>query len=223
MIRRIEKLENLARRYQEEKKAMVEEQIVARGITSKDVIDAMLLVPRHLFIPGQYEDFAYDDRPLPIGHDQTISQPYIVALMTEVLELKGNEKVMEVGTGSGYQAAILGLIAERVITIEVNPALAEGASNLLKELGFENIRVVVGDGSQGFEEEAPYDAIVVTAASPQVPEPLYNQLKEGGRLVIPVGSTEEQVLIKLTKYNGFEEERLCGCRFVPLIGKYGFK
>jgi len=203
---------------------MVENQLIARGINDARVIRAFLKVPRHLFVPeGELEE-AYDDHPLPIGDGQTISQPYMVALMTQCLELKGDERVLEVGTGSGYQTAILAELAREVYTIERIEGLAKRAKDVLTGLGYENIHYRVGDGTEGWEEFAPYDAIIVTAAAPKVPPPLIEQLAEGGRLVAPIGRRFGQELVRVRKEKGrLREEDICGCVFVPLIGKYGWR
>jgi protein-L-isoaspartate(D-aspartate) O-methyltransferase len=202
---------------------MVERQIARRGITSPRILEAFSEVPRHMFIPTSQHLFAYEDGPLPIGKGQTISQPYIVAYMTKHLKLEGEERVLEIGTGSGYQAAILGKLAAEVYSIERHASLAETAAQLLKELGFENIWVHVGDGTQGLPEFAPYDAIMVTAAAPDVPAPLLDQLAEGGRLIMPVGGRIGQVL-HLYQRQGkeFKQKVLAPVAFVPLIGDHGW-
>ena len=206
--------------YAELRRRMVETQIVARGIKDERVIKAMLKVPRHEFVPLEYRHMAYNDHPLPIGFGQTISQPYIVALMTEALELKPTDKVLEVGTGSGYQAAILGEICREVYTIEIIPELAERAKRTLKRLGYRNVFVKCGDGFLGWPEKAPFDAIIVTCAAPFVPPPLVQQLAEGGRLVIPVGADPYQVLMRLRKVRGrVKFERMIECLFVPMTGE----
>lgn len=198
---------------------MVESQIKARGIKDPRVLSAMLKVERHLFVPKEYQSLAYNDQPLPIGEGQTISQPYIVALMTELLELKGEEKVLEVGTGSGYQAAILAELAKEVYTIEIIETLANSAKKLLTELGYKNIFVKTGDGYLGWPEASPFDAIIVTCAPDHIPKPLLDQLKEGGRLVIPVG-TYSQELKKITKHHGlFETKDILPVIFVPMTGE----
>ena len=218
------KVEIIARRYQTERERMIEEQIISRGIKDIRVIDAMRKIPRHIFVSKEFEAEAYSDGPTSIGYEQTISQPYIVALMSEALELKGEEKVLEIGTGSGYQAAILSLLAKDIYTMEIIPALAASSSVLFEELELKNIRVIVGDGSGGYEPSAPYDAIIVTAAAPELPPPLLNQLTDGGRLVIPIGEEESQILYKVTKEGlSYKKEELCPCRFVNLVGRYGFK
>ncbi len=204
---------------------MVETQIIARGIKDERLIAAMRKVPRHLFLDEALWPQAYEDYPLPIGERQTISQPYIVALMTEKLRLKGHESVLEIGTGSGYQTAILAELAERVYSIERIASIAKRARKILDDLKYTNVLIKVGDGTLGWDEYAPYDAIIVTAASPYVPKPLLDQLKEGGRLVIPVGGECSQDLIVYTKIgeNKYEEENCGSCRFVKLIGAYGWK
>lgn len=198
---------------------MVESQIKARGVKDPRVLSAMLKVERHLFVPQEYQSLAYNDQPLPIGEGQTISQPYIVALMTELLELKGEEKVLEVGTGSGYQAAILAELAKEVYTIEIIETLANSAKKLLTELGYKNIFVKTGDGYLGWPEASPFDAIIVTCAPDHIPRPLLEQLKEGGRLVIPVG-TYSQELKKITKHRDqFETKDITPVIFVPMTGE----
>ncbi len=211
--------------YRTARERMVETQIKMRGIKDDKVIKAMLKVPRHLFVEEALRDQAYGDFPLPIGEGQTISQPYIVALMTEALELKGTERVLEVGTGSGYQTAILAEIALWVYTIEKYPTLQERAKRiLLQELNYRNITFKIGDGSLGWKEASPFDAIIVTAASPQIPPPLIEQLAEGGRIVIPVGDAFSQMLVKGVKKGGLlHTKNLEPVRFVKLIGAYGFK
>jgi len=197
---------------------MVETQIKARGVKDSRVLSAMLKVERHLFVPRDLETSAYADQPLPIGEGQTISQPYIVALMTELLELKGNEKVLEVGTGSGYQAAILAELAKEVYTIEIVERLATSAKNLLLTLGYQNVNVKAGDGYLGWPDVAPFDAVIVTAAPDHIPKPLLDQLKEGGRMVLPVGSYT-QVLKKIVKRSGrFETTDTIPVIFVPMTG-----
>jgi protein-L-isoaspartate(D-aspartate) O-methyltransferase len=202
---------------------MVETQIKARGIKDEMVLEAMRKVPRHLFVPLESVDSAYSDRPLPIGHGQTISQPYMVAVMTEALGLQGGEKVLEVGTGSGYQAAVLAEVADRVVTTERVPELARQARVTLRDLGYANIEVVVTDGSAGYLPGAPYQAVIVTAGAPDIPAALVDQLTEGGRLVIPVGNSYQQTLTRVTRHGREQKtERLEGCVFVPLIGEYGW-
>ncbi len=210
--------------YRLARERMVESQIKARGIKDERVLKAMLKVPRHLFVDEALRDQAYGDFPLPIGEGQTISQPYIVALMTEALELKGNERVLEVGTGSGYQTAILAELALWVYTIERFPTLLERAKKVLTELGYKNISFKLDDGTLGWKEVAPFDAIIVTAASPDIPPPLVEQLSEGGRIVIPVGDEFSQTLIKGVKKGGkLHTKALEPVRFVKLVGAYGFK
>lgn len=202
---------------------MVERQIRARGLRHPRVLAAMLEVPRHLFVPEEYRLAAYEDRPLPIGHGQTISQPYMVAAMTAALDPGPEDRVLEVGTGSGYQAAVLARLAREVITIERHPSLAARAERVLAELGYTNVRVVVGDGSLGYPEAQPYNGILVTAAAPAVPETLRAQLAVGGRLVIPVGTLGFQELVVETRRpTGYVREVREGCVFVPLIGAYGY-
>jgi protein-L-isoaspartate(D-aspartate) O-methyltransferase len=189
-------------------------------ITDKRVIDAMEHVPRELFVPPTSRHLAYEDIPLPIEMGQTISQPFIVALMTEALELRGTERVLEVGTGSGYQAAILAELAYWVISVERHPALVQAARQILNRLGYKNIEVHLADKNLGWRAAAPYDGIIVTAGAPRVPQELLDQLAEGGRLVIPVGSRYEQQLLKVTRQDGrTSTQDLGGCRFVPLIAK----
>ena len=198
---------------------MVEIQIKARGIKDPRVLSAVLKVERHLFVPKSAQVSAYADQPLPIGEGQTISQPYIVALMTELLELRGEEKVLEIGTGSGYQAAILGELAKEVYTIEIVEPLATSAKRLLQDLGYRNIAVRAGDGYLGWPEAAPFDAIIVTCAPDRIPKPLLEQLKEGGRLVVPVG-TYSQSLKKITKRSGkIETKDITPVIFVPMTGE----
>jgi len=201
-----------------EREAMVERQIRARGVRDPRVLEAMRQVPRHKFVLPSLQAQAYQDTPLPIGLDQTISQPYMVALMTELLELKGPEKVLEVGTGSGYQAAILAELAEQVYTIERIPELAAAARQRLQELGYHNVTVRVGDGTLGWPEEAPFEAIIVTAGGQTVPPALKEQLAEGGRLVIPVGGYRMQDLLRLRRHGDkYDLENFGPCAFVPLI------
>ncbi len=209
--------------YDKEREHMVESQLVLRGIKDRRVLDAMRQVPRHLFIPKDMRDLAYCDGPLPIGQGQTISQPYIVALMTELLELTGQEKVLELGTGSGYQAAILSRLVSQVYSVERHAALAEQAEKVFAQLGYDNIVISVGDGTLGWPEHSPYDAIIVTAAAPDVPQPLMEQLADGGRLVAPVGSRWSQVLAKVKRQGEtLTKEHLTAVAFVPLVGKYGW-
>jgi protein-L-isoaspartate(D-aspartate) O-methyltransferase len=203
---------------------MVKTQLISRGIRDKRVLDAMRKVPRHLFVGEALQDRVYDDMALSIGEGQTISQPYMVAVMTELLELRGNEKVLEVGTGSGYQAAILAELAKTVYTIERIAALAERAEDKFRSLGYENIFVKVGDGTLGYPEQAPFDRIIITAGTPKIPDPLTDQLAEGGIAVGPVGDRFSQQLIKIRKSPGkTTREFSTPCVFVPLIGEYGWK
>jgi protein-L-isoaspartate(D-aspartate) O-methyltransferase len=198
---------------------MVETQIKARGVKDRRVLSALLKVERHRFVPKEYLNSAYADQPLPIGEGQTISQPYIVGLMTELLELKGDEKVLEIGTGSGYQAAILAELAKEVYTVEIVESLASTAKNRLLELGYQNVRVKSGDGYLGWPEAAPFDAILVTAAPDHIPKPLIDQLKEGGRMVLPVGS-DAQELKKIVKRSGkVETTDIIPVLFVPMTGE----
>jgi len=203
---------------------MVETQIAHRGIRDERTLDAMRTIPRHLFVDEAMWDQAYNDYPLPIGEKQTISQPYIVALMTEALKLEPKDRVLEIGTGSGYQTAILATIAEWVYTIERIRALAIRARKTLDHLHLYNVSLRIGDGTVGWEEYRPYDAIIVTAGSPDVPQPLVNQLADGGRLVIPVGDRYSQTLYRLTKKEEeLKKEDLGGCRFVDLVGNHGWR
>lgn len=203
---------------------MVSEQIVSRGIRDECLLDALRHIPRHWFVPEEYANVAYNDGPLPIGHGQTISQPYIVALMTELLELGGDEIVLEVGTGSGYQAALLALLAQQVHTIERHAALAEKAEKVLLRLGLTNVVVHVGDGSMGLPQYAPFKAIMITAAAPHVPQPLFDQLDEGGRLVLPEGGTGGQMLDRWRKQGSeYRQEHITPVAFVPLRGQHGWK
>jgi protein-L-isoaspartate(D-aspartate) O-methyltransferase len=207
-----------------ERQRMVEQQIRARDIYDQHVLEAMRTVPRHRFIPSENLPHAYMDGPLPIGCGQTISQPYIVALMTQMLRLNGDETVLEVGTGSGYQAAILASLVRKVITIERFPELAKNAAKVLKELGFTNVEVHVGDGSLGWQEQAPYQAIMVTAAAPLTPKSLLSQLDDHGRLVIPVGEQWGQYLERWIRQGmEFNREVLIPVAFVPLRGEEGWK
>lgn len=207
-----------------QREKMIQEQLVSRGITSQRVIEAFRKVPRHLFVEDGLIYQAYGDYPLPISEGQTISQPYIVALMTQSLDLKENDTVLEIGTGSGYQTAILAELASKVYSIERFGTIASKARKLLDELGYHNVMIIIGDGTKGYDKKAPYDAIIVTAAAPYIPDPLIAQLKDDGRLIIPVGGEYSQELIKLTKLDkGFKEESLGGCRFVKLIGEYGWE
>jgi protein-L-isoaspartate(D-aspartate) O-methyltransferase len=199
---------------------MVHEQIEARGVRDSRVLQAMREVPRHEFVPPTFRNLAYHDRPLPIGHEQTISQPYIVAYMTEQLAPKRSDRVLEVGTGSGYQAAILSKLVAQVYSIEIVPELASRAAQDLQRLGYGNVEVKAGDGYQGWPEHAPFDAIIVTCAPNHVPAPLAEQLKEGGRMMIPVGDPGEQTLYLLEKHSGkLERQAVLPVRFVPMTGR----
>ena len=207
--------------YVQKRAQMVQKDIRGRGVKDPMVLEAMEKIPRHLFVDESFKEKAYADHPLPIGEGQTISQPYVVALMTEALRLRPEERVLEIGTGSGYQAAVLAEIVKEVYTIEIRKPLTESASKRLQELGYKNIQVKCADGYFGWEEVAPFDAIIVTAASNLIPPPLLKQLKEGGRLIIPVGSTTfHQTLTLVTKEKGdLQVEQLGGVIFVPLIGE----
>lgn len=210
--------------YDEARFDMVETQVMSRGIRDESVIRAMREVPRHLFVPESRRDQAYHDRPLPIGQSQTISQPYIVAYMTAALQLGGQEKVLEIGTGSGYQTAVLSRLAKTVISIERIEPLATAAMERLASLGYGNVRCVIGDGSQGYPDEAPYDAIMMTAAAPQVPVPLQEQLADGGRLVGPVGGRYDQLLVRVWRRGSqWDRETLVPVIFVPLVGTHGWQ
>ncbi|RJP32866.1 MAG: protein-L-isoaspartate(D-aspartate) O-methyltransferase [Actinobacteria bacterium] len=203
---------------------MLRHQIAARGIKNPRVLEAMSRVPRHLFVPERLADRAYDDSPLPISDGQTISQPYMVAWMTELLEIAEAAKVLEVGTGSGYQAAILCELAGEVFSIEKYPDLARAAEERLSILGYDNLRIRVGDGTLGWPEEAPFTGIIVTAGAPSVPQPLLEQLADGGRLVIPVGPAGMQMLNVIRRHgNDYRASDEGNCVFVPLVGKFGWK
>src|SRR5580693_2607186 len=203
---------------------MIETQLRRRGITDAAVLAAIEGVPRHEFVAEEFRARAYDDVPLPIGDNQTISQPYIVAAMTAALHLRPSERVLEVGTGCGYQAAILSRLAKIVFTVESRSELASSAAARLDRLGFENVHVHCGDGTLGLPELSPFDAILVAAAAPSVPEPLRAQLAEGGRLILPVGGADNQELLRIERHgNSFETRALEACRFVPLIGYHGWK
>ncbi|MBI5343928.1 MAG: protein-L-isoaspartate(D-aspartate) O-methyltransferase [Deltaproteobacteria bacterium] len=210
--------------YAKARQQMVETQIIHRGIRDKEVIDAMLTVPRHLFVEEALHAQAYGDHPLPIGEKQTISQPYMVALMTEALGLKDRkDKVLEIGAGSGYQSAVLSLLSDRVCSIERIPSLAARAKKALDDLHCSNVIIKIGDGTMGWLEEAPFDAIIAAASSPDVPPAYIEQLKMNGRLVMPIGPEETQDLVKITKTpNGLRTELLGACRFVKLIGRWGW-
>jgi len=205
------------------RKRMVDEQLAARGIGDRRVLSAMATTPRHSFVDEALRERAYDDHPLPIGHGQTISHPYTDALMTEALELQGTERVLEIGTGSGYQTAILARLCANVFSIERIAALATRARRVLDQLSLYNVALRVGDGTIGWNAEAPFDAIIVTAGTPQLPRPLLSQLRSGGRLVVPIGEEDAQALLRLrVDGSGVTEEYIGDCRFVKLLGRYGF-
>jgi protein-L-isoaspartate(D-aspartate) O-methyltransferase len=214
-------------RFKKPRLRMVESQIKSRSISDVRVLKAMETIPRHLFVDEGLIDQAYYDSPLPIGEHQTISQPYIVALMTEALELKGRDRVLEIGTGSAYQTAVLASLADRVFSVERIATLAAGARKILDALNIYNVAIRVGDGSYGWKEEAPFDAIIITAAVPEIPRYLVEQIVLGGRMVVPVGNREVQSLYKLTRSaedpQEIKTEDLGGCRFVSLIGESGWK
>lgn len=211
-------------KYAKERERMVSRQIAARGIDDERLLQAMRTVPRHMFTSPEHENLAYSDGPLPIGQGQTISQPYIVALMTDLLALKGDEIVLEVGTGSGYQAAVLAHMARIVFSVERYEDLAQRARRVLMKLGYDNVHVHVGDGSQGLSEYAPYQGIMVTAAAPRVPKPLLEQLEDGGRLVLPVGSLGGQILERwIRQGDDYESQSVTPVAFVPLRGEYGWE
>lgn len=202
---------------------MLSEHLAGRGVSNSRVLEAFRTVPRESFVPPSLSDLAYEDNPLDIGIGQTISQPYTVAFMTQLLDPQPAEIILEVGTGSGYQAAILSRLCQRVYTIERFEELGKKAEKVLRQLGYDNVEIIIGDGSLGLPEKAPFDAIIVTAGAPKIPQPLLDQLKVGGRLVIPVGKPMQEML-KITKTEkGLEEESHPGFRFVPLVGKEGFK
>lgn len=210
----------------EMRRQMVQYQLAARGLTDERVLRALATVPREKFVPEELLPYAYQDRPLPIEADQTISQPYIVGLMTAALELQPDDRVLEIGTGSGYAAAVLAEIAREVYTVERHRQLADIASKRLQDLGYDNVHVKHGDGTVGWAEHAPYDAIVVAAGAPEVPEALKQQLAMGGRLVIPVGptlETQDLIRVRRTGEDSFEQDNLGAVRFVPLVGEQGWK
>ena len=210
--------------YVQARERMIQQQLVSRGINDPRVLRAMAKVPRHLFLESELWDQAYEDHPLPIGADQTISQPYMVALMAEALELKGAERVLEVGTGSGYAAAVLGELCAEIFTVEAVEELALKARTLLSSLGYRNVSVLVGDGTLGWEEHAPYDAVIISAAAPCIPRPLLEQIKIPGHLLFPMGEKELQTLVRIRKdAAGIREEYLGECLFVKLKGRYGWE
>jgi protein-L-isoaspartate(D-aspartate) O-methyltransferase len=209
--------------YEVARARMVKEQIINRGITNELVLKAMRIIPRHLFIDQAFLPRAYSDHPLPIGNDQTISQPYIVALMTSELDLNGRERVLEIGTGSGYQTAILAVIGCTVYTVERIQGLSRSASEVIQKLGFDNVFFKVGDGSLGWKEKSPFDRIIVTAGAPAVPDVLLEQLAPRGKIVIPVGNKSTQQLLIITKFEKtLEKKFVAGCTFVPLVGELGW-
>jgi protein-L-isoaspartate(D-aspartate) O-methyltransferase len=209
--------------FKKARERMVETQIAGRGIQDERVLEAMRKVPRHMFVDEALREQAYNDHPLPIAEKQTISQPYVVALMTESLELTGREKVLEIGTGSGYQSAVLAELADRVFSIERYPDLAYRANSVLQKLGYKNVIVRVGDGSLGWPDDSPFDGVVVTAGAPKIPQPLVDQLAMGGRLVVPVGDRFGQDLILVRRMaDGIRKTSLGGVRFVDLVGKWGW-
>lgn len=208
----------------EAKAKMLREHLAARGISNDRVLAAFGAIPREEFVPERYRDLAYADTPLEIGEGQTISQPYVVAFMTQLLNPQPEDKVLEIGTGSGYQVAILSKLVKKVYTIERLKDLAKGARKVLEKLGCKNVEVIVGDGSKGLPDKAPFDGIIITAAAPEIPPPLLDQLKIGGRLVAPIGGNFFQEMVRITKTEeGLGKETHPGFRFVPLIGKHGFK
>lgn len=203
--------------------AMVQEQLIERDIMDPRVLDVMRRVPRHVFVPDDYHFIAYSDRPLPIGYQQTISQPYVVAFMLETLQLSGHEVVLEIGTGSGYQTALLAELCAFVYSLERNRSLAKRAGATLADMGYNNVEIYVGDGSQGLADMAPYDAIIVSASGPTVPGPLMSQLRDGGRIIMPVGDRKRQHLERLWRADEeWHLEQLMPVVFVPLVGRYGF-
>jgi protein-L-isoaspartate(D-aspartate) O-methyltransferase len=213
----------MSEKYGPVRERMIEEQLVARQIRDARVLEAMRNVPRHLFVPDDVKPHAYEDRPLPIGNDQTISQPYMVALMVQALGLTGNEKVLEIGTGSGYETAILAELCAQVFSIERLADLAAQAQALLSALGYRNVWIKVADGTLGWQEHAPYDGIVISASSPQIPRPLLEQLDADGIFVLPIGEEQLQSLVRLRKtHEGIREEYLGECRFVKLKGAFGW-
>ena len=209
--------------YEALRRTMVDEQLARRGITDPRVLEVMRRVPRHLFVPPEYERAAYEDTPLPIGEGQTISQPYIVGLMTALLAPGPGDRILEIGAGSGYQAAILAALAREVVTLERRPGVAEMASRHLARVGVSNVEIHLGDGTLGWPERAPYDGIIVTAGAPDVPAPLLTELAEGGRLVAPIGGREVQELVRIVRHGeDYTRETAGMVRFVPLLGEFGW-
>jgi protein-L-isoaspartate(D-aspartate) O-methyltransferase len=209
--------------FAEQRSLMVERQLRRRGIEDEGVLAAMAAVPREHFVPESVRESAYNDSALPIGHDQTISQPWVVAAICQAMRLSGGEKVLEIGTGSGYSAAVLAMLAGRVVSIERIPALGESARDKLEELGIENVEVIVGDGSRGYPDEAPYDAIAIHAATPEAPHSLLAELAADGRLVVPIATGSADLLVAFIREDGsLRQETIGPCRFVPLIGAEGF-
>ncbi len=206
------------------RRRMVEQQIMARGVVDQRVIDVMLAIPRHLFVEAGLQSHAYGDAALPIGEKQTISQPYMVAAMTAALELHGDERILEIGTGSGYQTAVLSKLVKRVYSVERISVLAGRARKILDQLQLSNVNIKIGDGSVGWENQAPFSGILVAAGSPDIPQKYLDQLDIGGRLVLPVGDQKQQVLVRIIRKgeDHFEQEEMMGCRFVPLIGEQGW-
>lgn len=203
--------------WREAAEKMVKNQIIYRGIKDAKLIEVMKNTPRHLFVPKELEQYAYSDNPLPIGEGQTISQPYIVALMTELLELKGDEKILEIGTGSGYQAAILSQLADSCYSIEIVKSLANSSKLKLKQLGYNNVVVKWGDGYKGWSEHSPFDCIIITAAPEKIPEELIKQLKTGGKMILPVGKYWQDLILITKHENGIKEEKIIPVRFVPMV------
>ena len=209
--------------FEAERERMVEEQIRARGITDQRLLDAFLAVPRHLFVPREFQASAYADHPLPIGAGQTISQPYITALMTSLLRLQGHERVLDIGAGSGYQTAILATLALEVYAIERLPELMEALRQRLHDAGLLNVHLKVGDGTLGWPDHAPYDAILIAASAPEIPAPLLDQLADHGRLIMPVGDEQGQTLVEVDRRGTtLSRKTIVGCMFVPLIGRFGW-
>jgi protein-L-isoaspartate(D-aspartate) O-methyltransferase len=206
--------------FRKQREQMVESQIKARGIKDEDLLEAMRKIPRHAFVPDDMREYAYNDEPLPIGSGQTISQPYIVAYMTNALDLKKGDKVLEIGTGSGYQAALLAELAADVYTVEVHEELSNKARNILENLGYSNIHYHVGDGTKGWEEHSPYDAVMVTAAPPVIPEKLKEQMRIGAKMIIPVGQAFQELVLLTREKDKFSRRKLLPVRFVPLVSSH---